>query len=110
MSTGPENEFDLDKLFLPAWAQEPAAAKYAKYELEPEDRLERRTDRRGPRGPRPGRRPGSQRDDSRPAGPGRRSSPPRFGPRRPGSDDRGPVWRREAPERREPPPPLPELS
>ena len=33
MSTLPENELDLDKLFLPAWAQEPASAKhYAHYE------------------------------------------------------------------------------
>src|SRR5262249_48368648 len=112
MSTGPESEFDLDKMFLPAWAQEPAAAKYAKYELEPEDRPERRADRRGPRGPRPDRRPGPRRDDSRPPGPGpgRRTSPPRSAQRRAGSDERGPSWRREAPERREPPPPLPELT
>ena len=32
MSTLPENELDLDKLFLPAWAQEPPSAKnYAQF-------------------------------------------------------------------------------
>ena len=33
MSAAPDNELDLEKLFLPAWAQEPSSAtKYAKYE------------------------------------------------------------------------------
>ena len=78
MSTSPESDLDLDKLFLPAWAQEsPAVNRYAKY-TGGEDRPERRDDRQR----RPGRR------DSSPAG-GRG-----FGPgsdRRPGSrpDDRG---------------------
>ena len=62
MSTLPDSELDLDKLFLPAWAQEPSASKYAHYEGETE-RPERRgdRDRRGPRPPRregpPGARP-----------------------------------------------------
>ncbi len=78
MSTSPESDLDLDKLFLPAWAQEsPAINRYAKY-AGGEDRPERRDDRQR----RPGRR------DPSPAG-GRG-----FGPgsdRRPGprQDDRG---------------------
>src|SRR6266853_1821858 len=48
MNTAPDNEFDLEKLFLPAWAQEPSSAKqYAKYEGR-EERPDRRDDRRGP--------------------------------------------------------------
>src|SRR6266568_3033727 len=50
MSTAPENEFDLEKLFLPAWAQEPSSAKqYAQYE----GREERSFDRGPSRGGRP---------------------------------------------------------
>ncbi len=48
MSTLPDNEFDLEKLFLPAWAQEDSSAKYAKYEGEierPERRGETRPER-----------------------------------------------------------------
>src|SRR5438067_2382010 len=67
MSTAPENEFDLEKLFLPAWAQEPSAAKYAKYEGG-EDLRGRRDDRRGGRPPRQERRPGPRRDEQRPRG------------------------------------------
>src|SRR3954470_23847467 len=75
----PENELDLDKLFLPAWAQEPASANlYAKYEggEGPRDR-----DRRGPRPP---RRDGPPRDrgDRGPRRDGRREGQgPRPGPR-----------------------------
>ena len=68
MSTLPENELDLDKLFLPAWAQGAAANKqYANYEAR-----EERPDRRG--GDRPGQgggRPQPRRDQNRPAGGGR---------------------------------------
>src|SRR5260370_25783946 len=100
MST-PENELDLEKLFLPAWAQEPASANlYAKYEGG-DDRPDRgRDDRRGPRrrqGP-PGERRGRERPrrpdsgERRPAGPsqgredrgnppGRETSRPRRRPR-----------------------------
>lgn len=117
MSTAPENELDLEKLFLPAWAQEaPTVNKYEKYEGG-EDRFpERHGDRRGPRreGPRPGgpRREGGFRE-GRPAGPGRGEARPPGGPRegrgggRPGfRGDRRP----QRPERREPPPPLPEVN
>ena len=124
MSTPSETEFDLDSLFLPSWAQQPANKNlYAKYEGG-EDRDDRRGgkggDRRGgfgggrpggdrSRGPRPagtggfggesrGPRPGGP----RPGGPGgggdRRSGPggPRrdFGPR----GDRPPQQERPAPQ------------
>lgn len=112
MSTLPENEFDLEKLFLPAWAQEePTSAKYAKYEVH-ESPADRRGDRRGPRPPRreggPGG-PGGRRDDNRsrgdrPRGPRPGGAGPR-GPGRPG--DRG--GERFEP-RREAPAPLPEIN
>jgi hypothetical protein len=77
MSTLPENELDLDKLFLPAWAQEPASAKqYANFEAR-EERPDRRGDRQGPGGGRPQRR-----DQGRP--PGGRPSGGGGGPRREG--------------------------
>src|SRR6516225_7381655 len=117
MSTVPDNEFDLEKLFLPAWAQEqPSAIKYAKYEGR-EDRPEGRGDRRGPRPPRRDGPTGARRDGNRPR-PDRRGPPNREGDfQRPGGarreggmgDRRGP--RRGPPrERREPPAPLPELN
>jgi hypothetical protein len=125
MSTLPDNEFDLEKLFLPAWAQEePSATKYAKYEGET-DRPERRGDRRGPRpprrdgAPRP-RREGGPRSERR--GPSRiedQAGQP-VGVERGGRLERGdrtgrgprPGFRRggDRPERREPPAPLPEIS
>ena len=51
MSEPPETEFDLEKLFLPAWAQEsPAANKYAGFAGD--DRRENRSDdRHGRRSP-----------------------------------------------------------
>ena len=107
MSTLPDNEFDLEKLFLPAWAQEPSAAKYAKYEGG-EERPERRNERRGPRPPRRDGPAGAPRGGNRSGGGGGR------GPRRQ-EDGRGrapggerPSFRRDEPrERREPlPPPL----
>ncbi len=127
MSTLPENELDLEKLFLPAWAQEPASSKqFANYEVR-EDRGDRRGDRRERR---PGQRPGGPGGD-RPrqgGGPGRgpgqgqgfgqgqfgqrgdRRGPRREGgDRRPGNrDQRGP--RRDERQRQEPPPPLPEIN
>jgi hypothetical protein len=50
----PETDLDLDKLFLPAWAQQPANLnRYAKCEGEAEprrgERRRRGEDRRGPR-------------------------------------------------------------
>jgi hypothetical protein len=117
MSTLPDSEFDLDKLFLPAWAQEPSASKYAHYEGETE-RPERRgdRDRRGPRPPRrdgpPGARFRSERD--RPRGEHRGPSRPEGGAPRPESgrgrpfrEDRGDFRRGE---RREPVRPLPEID
>ncbi len=119
MSTLPENELDLEKLFLPAWAQEPASTnRYAKYSGE-EGRDDRRDDRRGPRGPRRegGPRPDRGNRPPRSDQPGRPSRP--FGGRR--DDSRGPRPaggpeggrrfddRRER-EHREPPPPLPEVN
>src|SRR5437016_6018935 len=127
-----DSDLDLDKLFLPAWAQEPASANlYAKYEGE-----ERLRDRegRGRGGPRRPGGPGPRREgDSRARREGpRREGPPsarreegRAGPSQ--RQDRG--WRPEGPrgregrrdrggprredqgrERREPPKPLPEIS
>ena len=106
MSTPSEAEFDLEKLFLPAWAKEGADVnRYAKFEGERERGGDRRRDgggrgdrRDGPprrpdgpqnRGPAPGGRPSFGRPPA--GGPGR-------GPRPPQRDagGRGPV-RREAP-------------
>jgi hypothetical protein len=111
MSTLPDNELDLEKLFLPAWAQEPASAKsYASYEGR-DTKPDRGDDRRG------GRRPGPRRDGP-PSGP-RGNRPPggdRRGPR-PGGDrgrsfskDRPQFDRGEPRERRETPPPMPEVN
>jgi hypothetical protein len=108
MSTSPEADFDLEKLFLPAWAKEsPQHNRYAKFEGEPE----RRDDRRGDRRDRPARRPGtggpgfgaargpggprSQGGGDRPRAP-RPGGPPRSGDRDRGPDRR-PDFRREAP-------------
>ena len=120
MSTLPDNELDLEKLFLPAWAQEPSSAKYANYEGG-EDRFDRRggRDHRGPRPPGRGGPPGNRRDAGGPRG--ERRGPPRGegGPRpqgeRPGGgrpgfrrpDQRDP---REPREYREAAPPLPEID
>src|ERR1039458_9193257 len=116
MSTLPDSELDLDKLFLPAWAQEPSASKYAKYEGETE-RFDRRGDRDRPRPPRRDGPPGPRRDDNRPRGD--RRGPPRPGGGAPWPEgDRGrPVggerqdFRRGDPRDRRPPPlPLPEID
>jgi len=115
MNEPAESEFDLEKLFLPAWAQEsPSANKYAGFAGE-ERRDSRDDDRRGHRGPprgpsRPGDRPrgqgGGPRPGPRPDGPrgdDRRDRGPRPGPRD-GRQDHGP--------RPEPRPvqPLPQIS
>ncbi len=113
MSTSPEADFDLEKLFLPAWAKEsPQHNRFAKFEGEPERRDDRRGDR-GDRRDRPARRPafGQGRGPSAPRGPGGgdRSRGPR-----PGGPPRG---RDRAPERRQdnfrapaPVQPLPEVQ
>src|ERR1019366_3433079 len=118
MSTLPDSELDLDKLFLPAWAQEPSASKYAKYEGETErpgrygDR-----DRRGPRPPRRDGPPGPRRDGNRPSGD--RRGPPGAGggaprpeghPGRPMGGPRPDFRRGDDRDRRPPPLPLPELD
>jgi len=118
MNTLPDSELDLDKLFLPAWAQEPSASKYAKYEGETE-RPERRgdRDRRGPRPPRRDGPPGPRRDGNRPQGDRRGPPRPEGGTPRP-EGDRGrpfggprPDFRRgDFRERRPLPPPLPEVD
>src|SRR6185369_13374605 len=108
MSTLPDNELDLEKLFLPAWAQEPASAKnYANYQGGGEDRPDRRERRGGPRPPgrggqgdrpRGNRPPGERRGPG--AGPGReggRGKP--FGGQ--GRRDFGRGEQREQRERRE---------
>src|SRR5579872_6826479 len=95
MSTSPEADFDLEKLFLPAWAQEsPSVNRYAKHPGD--DRPERKFDdrsggRRPPRrdGPRPGGARGNFRRDDR-------------------GGNRGDHRQRE--ERREPMAPLPEIN
>ena len=118
MSSLPDNEFDLDKLFLPAWAQEPSASKYAQYEGE-EERPDRRRDR-DRRGPRPFRREGAPegpRGDRRPHGERRGPPRPERGAPRPESGQRPEVRRGDRPEgrrfepreRREPLP-LPEIE
>ncbi len=94
MSTSPEADFDLEKLFLPAWAQEsPTVNRYAKYagDDRPHDRDRKFDDRSGGRraprrdGPRPGGG-GFGRDQNRP--PGQGAPRPGGPPRRDG--DRGP--------------------
>ena len=118
MSTLPDNEFDLEKLFLPAWAQEePSAAKYAKYEGR-EDRTEGRENRHGPRPPRRDgfsgpRRDGGQRprEDRRgPPGAGTGGPRPQGGRNEGFGPQRGPHRGGPPRERREAPLPLPELN
>ncbi len=115
MSTTPEADFDLEKLFLPAWAKEsPQHNRYAKYEGggDSERRGDRRQDRRGgpprrpdfgaPRGPGPGPSARRQPGGERPRGP-RRDDGPR-------GHDRG-ADRHRGPERPLAPiQPLPEIQ
>src|SRR5215475_7112471 len=111
MSTLPDNELDLEKLFLPAWAQEPPSAKhYATYEGE-QERPERR-ERRGPRPPRRDGGPGEQRGRGPRPGGDRRGPQRRDGDRgRPeGKGGRRDFDRGQPRERRETPPPLPEIN
>ena len=102
MSSISDVEIDLEKLFLPAWAQEPATAnRYAKFAGEPPERGDRQ--REGRRGGPPRGEPFGERRGPRPP-----RSGPKFGDRKKGfarRDDRDD--RRERPE---PPPPLPEIA
>ena len=104
MSSISDVEIDLEKLFLPAWAQgKPAVNPYAKFAGEPAGREDRpRESRRG--GPRP--ESFGERRGPRPP----RAGGGKFGDRKKGfsqRDDRG-----ERPARRdlEPPAPLPEIT
>jgi hypothetical protein len=120
MSTSPEADFDLEKLFLPSWAQEtPSATRYAKYtgnEGAGRGFEDRAGGRRPPRrdGPRPESRGPSRGPQGAPQG--ARSGGPRHDggrPQRPGGgdsrrDDRG--FQRNRDERREPALPLPEIN
>jgi hypothetical protein len=104
MSTISEVDIDLEKLFLPAWAQgKPAANLYAKFAGEPAGREDHR--REGRRGsPRP--EPFGERRGPRPP-----RSGPKFGDRKQGfsqRDDRG--ERRPAMRDPAPPVPLPEIT
>ena len=102
MSTPSETELDLDSLFLPAWAQQPASKNlYAKYEGREERPEQRRRDRgdwqRRPREDRPReRREGRPQQDRRPGAKARRDFPRR--------DDRRPQEEQPAPQ------PLPDVD
>jgi hypothetical protein len=105
MSTPPDTELDLDSLFLPAWAQQPANRNlYAKYEGGEERRTEQRGDR--PRRPFGDRQRGGPREQrgQRPGGP-----PDRRGGGKPRRDfqERG---ERRPPQDRPAPQPLPEID
>jgi hypothetical protein len=118
-STSPEADFDLEKLFLPQWAQEtPAANRYAKYTGN-EGAGRGFEDRAG--GRRPPRRDGPRSEGRGPSrgpqqgGPGRSPRPEGGRPQRAGGgggggrrDDRG--FQNNRPERREAPLPLPEIN
>lgn len=120
MNINPETDLDLEKLFLPAWAQEAAnnPNRYAKFTGDEGPRRDDRGERRGPRPPRRdggfggggGRGPGGPSQGRRPEGAGAR------GPRRDGPGPRGGVPTndrrdyRDQGERREPPQPLPEIG
>jgi len=107
MSTTPEADFDLEQVFLPAWAKESHKTnRFENFRGEPERDRDRRTDRRD----RPPRRPQGDRPPGKPPFGGRPGQPPR-GPRPPRRDERGPRDdRRGRPERPAPPPPLPEIQ
>jgi hypothetical protein len=108
MSTTPEADFDLEQVFLPAWAKEPHKAnRFENFRGEPE-RGDR--DRGANRRDRPPRRPQGDRPPGRPPVEGRAGQPPR-GSRPPRREGRGPRdARRDRPERPPPPPPLPEIQ
>ena len=117
MNTNPETDLDLEKLFLPAWAQaDPTVNRYAKF-AGGDDRPDRnRDDRRGPSRP-----PGARREGGGGGGGGRGFGGPRrdgparggSGPRRDGGagrpqrDERGGPRRDDRYEQRAAPAPLP---
>ena len=113
MSTLPEADLDLEKLFLPAWAKEsPQHNRFAKFEGEPERRDDRRGDR-GDRRDRPARRPGfgQGKGPSAPRGPGGGDRPRGPQPGGPSRDrDRGQGRRQDSFRPPPPAPPLPEVQ
>ena len=126
MNINPETDLDLEKLFLPSWAQESAnnTNRYAKFTGNEGERRGDR-DRGDSRGPRPPRRDGGGGGgDRRPGGPAQGGRRPEGqggsrGPRRDGQGQGGPGQRgggfgredrRELPERREAPQPLPDVN
>jgi hypothetical protein len=125
MNINPETDLDLEKLFLPSWAQESAnnTNRYAKFTGNEGERRGDR-DRGESRGPRPPRRDGGGGGDRRPGGQGQGGRRPEGqggfgGPRRDGQGQGGPGQRgggfgrderRPLPERREAPQPLPEIN
>ncbi len=109
-STPPESEFDLEKLFLPAWAQgSPIVNKYASFAGE--DRPDRgpRDDRQGGRRP-PRRDFGQQGQGGRPKGGGGRPQDRDRQSRPGGPRQGGPRERSDAPAPREAPPPPVQLT
>ena len=112
MSTSPESEFDLDKLFLPKWAQESSNVnKYAKHAGE--DRAPRDEGRHGARPP--GRSFGGARSGGQSGGPRDNrggGSRPQDGrsPQRGGGAMGRDNFRRDEPHERRAPEPLPEIS
>ena len=106
MNNNPETDLDLDKLFLPAWAQESASVnRYAKFEGEEELRKGGRRYREDRRGPRRDTGAGPRRERPRP-------DQARLRPRAGRDEQRPPRPRRERDERgerRPEPPPLPEI-
>lgn len=119
MSNTPEADFDLEKLFLPAWAKEsPQHNRYAKFEGEPERRDDR--GRGGDRRDRPARRPSFGQSRGPGGAPGSSSPrPPGQGgggarPHRPGGPqqgrDRGPDRRQDSFRQAPLPPPLPDVQ
>ena len=121
MNINPETDLDLEKLFLPSWAQESAnnTNRYAKFTGNEGERRGDR-DRGDSRGARPPRRDGGAGGDRRPGGQGQGGRRPegQGGPRRDGPGQSGYLQRggggrderRPLPERREAPQPLPEIN
>ena len=109
MSTSPEADFDLEQVFLPAWAKEPAKTnRFENFRGEPERDRDRRSDRRD----RPPRRPQGDRPAGKPSFGGRPGQQSRGlrPPRRDGGRGGPRDDRRDRPERPAPPPPLPEIQ
>jgi hypothetical protein len=118
-NSSPDSDFDLEKLFLPAWAKRPANEnQFADYAGGGGDRETRRFDRRGgpDRRDRPPRRPGMD-DGGRPRPRPQEGQRPRDGQRpfdRPRRDEgprrEGGLRRDDRPRREEKPEELPQIN